>query len=64
MYFGTIQALDRVESVTSFCSDLDGQLDRDVGGAVAEPDDQDPLAAAGPAGPSGRCSGGSGSTRR
>ena len=43
-YFGTIQALDRVESVTWFCSDLAGQLDGDVGSTVAEADHQDALA--------------------
>ncbi len=43
-YFGTIQAPDRVDSVTLVCSDFDGQLDRDVGGAVAQADDEDPRA--------------------
>ena len=42
MYFGTIQALVRVDSVTLLRS-ARRELDGDVGGAVAEADDEDPL---------------------
>ena len=44
MYFGTIHALDHVDSVSGVLQRLRRRFDGDVGGTIPQADDQDALA--------------------